>query len=435
MVVPSSRSQRTEIGSTVLIAVIAGAISVGRLLWRNPEALTQVLWAEDGLFPLCVEKSGYLSCLFDPFAGYLIFLPRVLAGATAVFPPSQWALVANLIAGALAGIACGWAWWWLRRFGIGIVASAAGSLLLVLAPIVGLEALNVVASGYMPLLLVGTIALAFPLKPYPAKSAAVLLLIAGLTIPSAAVLLLVLALQVLVGAIRKRAALWLVGGLLMGLLVQAVVALTSDVPRPVSLGWESLRTWVELVPTAVLSFWPGLNLGEETVFTNYVSTPASWTGWILILAILVWGFWLIVLRRDRLRGAGILLVVGVIVGAIPSVIGYTNNRYFVVPCILWAVALLVCLDPVIRRLRPLFLVLIGALVLIIWWPSLPASAWRTTAAPPWQGEVARVAAHCIADPTLTERPVFTPFWPPNWGDGLSEPSHPNLSCALGKDWR
>ncbi|HBJ72171.1 MAG TPA: hypothetical protein DDY88_00300 [Actinobacteria bacterium] len=430
----SSRSRNLEISAAVLIAFIAAAISLGRLLWRNPEALTQVLWAEDGLFPLCVEKAGYLSCLFDPFAGYSIFLPRALAGITAIFPPSQWALAANLIASVLAGVACAWAWWWLRRFGLGIVTSAVGALLLVLAPIVGLEALNVVASAYMPLLFVGTIALAFPLKPYPAKSVSVLLLLAGLTIPSAAVLLFVLAFQVLVGAIRKRAALWLFGGLLIGLIVQATVALTSDVPRPVSLGWESLRTWVELIPTAALSFWPGLNLGEVTVFTNYVSTPAAWTAWVLVTAILVCGLWLIVFRRDRLRGAGILLLVGVVVGAMPSVIGYTNNRYFVVPCILWALAVLVCLDPVVARLRPLLLVLIGGLVLIIWWPSLPASVWRTTAAPPWQGEVTRLAVHCISDPTLTERPVFTPFWPPNWGDGLQEPSHPNLPCTIGKDW-
>lgn len=434
MSLESSRSRNLEISSAVLIAFIAAAISSGRLLWRNPDALTQVLWAEDGLFPLCVEKAGYLSCLLDPFAGYSIFLPRALAGVTASFPPSQWALVANLIASILAGIACAWAWWWLRRFGLGVVTSAVGALLLVLAPIVGLEALNVVASGYMPLLFVGTIALAFPLKSYPAKSVAVLLLIAGLTIPSASVLLFVLAFQVLVGAIGKRSALWLFGGLLIGLIVQAAVALTSDVPRPVSLGWESLRTWVELIPTAVLSFWPGLNLGEVTVFTNYVSTPAAWTAWVLVLAILVCSFWLIVFRRDRLRGAGILLLVGVIVGAIPSVIGYTNNRYFVVPCILWAVAVLVCLDPVISRLRPMVLALIGALVLIVWWPSMPASVWRTTAAPPWQVEVARVAAHCIAEPTLTERPIFTPFWPPNWGDGMNEPSHPNLPCTIGKDW-
>ena len=427
-------ARRRELALALLFGILGTAISLGRLWWANADSLTQVLWAEDGLFPLCVEKASYLSCLFDPFAGYSIFLPRALAGVTAAFPQSQWALVANLIAGILAGITTGWAWWWLRRYGLGAVASGVVSLLIVLAPIVGLEALNVIASVYMPLLYLGALFLAFPIRPFPAKSVGVLLLIAGLTIPSAAILLPVLILQLAIGAIRRRESIWLFGGLLIGLAVQAIVALTSDVPRPLGAGWDSLHAWVESVPTAVLSFWPGLSQGEITVFTNYVSTPSPWTGWLLVLAILLWGLWLVVRRSGRLRGAGLLLIVGIVVGAMPSVIGYANNRYFVVPCILWAAAVVICLEPLIRRTRPLVLALVGAVVLVVWWTALPASHWRTTPAPAWQGEVARVAAHCISDPSLTERPQFTPWWPLNWGDGLSEPSHPNLPCSIGKDW-
>jgi len=390
--------------------------------------------AEDGLFPLCVEKAGYFSCLFDPFAGYSIFLPRVFSGVTASFAPAQWALVSNLIAACLVGVACAWAWWWLRRYGLSFLTSLVVSLLLVIAPIVGLEALNVVASIYMPLLFVSAIALAFPLRPYPTKTIAALLLVTALTIPSAAILAVVLALQVMARKIGRRASLWLFGGLFIGLVVQAIVAVTSSVPRPVNPGWDALRAWIDLVPTALLSFWPGLNLGEITVFTNYVSTPSPYIGWILVLALLVSGVWLFMQRTDRLRGAGLLILIGIAVGAMPSVIGYTNNRYFVVPCILWAAALVILLDNRIRSAKPWTLAIIGVVVLLIWWPALPASAWRATPAPAWQGEVSRVAAHCKTVPGLTERPVFTPFWPPNWGDGLREPSHPNLPCAIGENW-
>ena len=78
--------------------------------------------------------------------------------------------------------------------------------------------------------------------------------------------------------------------------------------------------------------------------------------------------------------------------------------------------------------------IVAAVVGILWWPALPASAWRTTPAPSWPDEVARVVAHCTADPGLSERPVFTPFWPPDWGDALAEPSHPSVSCLIARKW-
>ena len=82
-----------------------------------------------------------------------------------------------------------------------------------------------------------------------------------------------------------------------------------------------------------------------------------------------------------------------------------------------------------------WMVAIGiAAVVVIWWPAFGASWFRTTPAPPWQEEVARVAASCKADPGKSERPIFSPYWPPNWGDGLAEPSHPNLPCVIGYSW-
>ena len=116
------------------------------------------------------------------------------------------------------------------------------------------------------------------------------------------------------------------------------------------------------------------------------------------------------------------------------IIGGNNNRYFVVPLLLWGAAGLVALDNVFRRSR-WWMVAIGiAAVVVIWWPAFGASWFRTTPAPPWQEEVARVAASCKADPGKSERPIFSPFWPPNWGDGLAEPSHPNLPCVIGYTW-
>lgn len=418
----------------LLVGLIGALISVGRLWLANPAALTEVLWAEDGLFPLCVEKAGWLNCLFDPFAGYSIFLPRVLAGVTALFPASTWPLVVLVLGSVLAGVTSALAFWWVRRFGLGVVAAVVIAVLPVLAPIVGMEAVNVIASVYMPMLYLGALFLALPLERYPTWPVALFLLLSALTIPSTALLLGVLLVQVVVREIRARTALVLFIASAIGLAVQWVVASGATRPRELMTSMDSLRSWVDSVPTAILTFWPGLNLGEVTVFTNYVSRPFAWTGWVLVGLLIGVGVWLLVGRSSRRRGAGLLILAGVALGAFPSVIGYANNRYFVVPALLWAASLLVLLDPVIRRSRWWLVALVAAVVLVIWWPSIPASAWRTTPAPSWPSEVARVVAACTADPSLVERPIFTPFWPPNWGDGLAEPSHPNLPCLIGRRW-
>jgi len=123
---------------------------------------------------------------------------------------------------------------------------------------------------------------------------------------------------------------------------------------------------------------------------------------------------------------------GLAFGAVPAILGGANNRYFVVPLLLWVAALLVAIDPWVQRSRVWVLVLVAAIIVVLWWPLIPASWYRTKPAPPWADEVARIHNSCNADPAKQERIIFSPYWPPNWGDGLSEPTHPNLSCLVGR---
>ena len=61
---------------------------------------------------------------------------------------------------------------------------------------------------------------------------------------------------------------------------------------------------------------------------------------------------------------------------------------------------------------------------------IDASAFASSPAPPWQDEVLLVENACMADPALQERIIFSPHWPPDWDDALSEPTHPNLPCTV-----
>ena len=156
-VVMGTSSQRAV--WSLFVGLVAVGISLGRLWLGNPDALQENLWAEDGLFPLCIHKADFLTCLGDPFAGYFLFLPRVLAWPISLLPVESWALGANLVAAVLAGIVTACAFLIMARAGLGAYVSVAVALLPVVTPMVGLEAINAIGSGYMLLLFLATLAL------------------------------------------------------------------------------------------------------------------------------------------------------------------------------------------------------------------------------------------------------------------------------------
>jgi len=420
---------------SLVVGLVAGAFSLLRLWWGNPDALTQVIWAEDGVFPLCVEKAGFLTCLTDPFAGYLLFLPRLAAGVVALVPVEQWALATNLLAGLIAGVVAGLAFAVVRRYGLGWVASVVIALLPVIVPVVGFEAINALGSSYMLLLYLSTLVLAFPVRTHVVSwpmtiAVAVLLLLTTLTIPTAGVFLALIVVQAWRRAIPWRAGLVWAGVVVVGLLAQWFTAVNAEKPRVIDASADSFTAWVNSVPETILTFWPGLRLESYDFFGVFPVSPLPVTGAIVALAITVGGLVLVLRGGDGMVSIGLLMLTGVVVGAVPMIIGGSNNRYFVVPLLLWAAAVMVALDPLARRSRPWMVGIVVVIVTLVWWPALPASWFRTMPAPPWTDEVLRVENACMADPALQERIIFSPYWPPNWGDALSEPTHPNLPCTV-----
>ncbi len=443
---PSGRAA-VRFGLPVLVGILAGFISLLRLWLGNHQALTEVVWAEDGVFPLCVEKAGFLTCLIDPFAGYLLALPRLIAGFVAILPVSSWALATNLLAALLAALACGFAFYWSRRFGLGWVASAVIGLLPVIAPVVGLEAINALGSSYMLLLYVSTLVLALPMAFDAGASRSVsiwrwpsvlgfalLFLLTALTIPTAGVFLALIAVQVLRRALPRRVALIWVVVIVLGLLAQWWTAVNAAKPRVVAASVDSFTGWVDSLPSTILTYWPGMQLGDYDFFGVFPVSELAWTGWLVLIALVIGGLLLVIWGGDHGVSIGLLMLAGIVIGAVPTIIGGSNNRYFVVPLLLWGAAAMIALDPIVRRSRWWVVTLLIVLVGIIWSPMFSASWFRTMPAPPWSAEVARVENACKADPALQERIIFSPYWPPNWGDALAEPTHPNLPCVVVWKW-
>lgn len=425
----------------IVIGLIAGIISIGRLWLFDRSAPTQVLWAEDGLFTLCIPKSGFWTCLTDPFGGYLPFLQRVLVWPISLLHWEHWALAANLVAAAMTGIVCALVFLILRRFGAGWFVSIVIALLPVISPMSGLEVINTIGSSYMLLLFISTLFIALPPQdsehrqsPVYVTLGAVLMLITALTIPSAVVLLPLLLIVLFRGFWSLWAAIIWFATLIAGLAVQFMFTVTAEVPRQLDVGADTLNSWADSIPISLLTYWPGLSIGEFAFFSNFSLAPLGITGWLMALGLLALSLWWITRGAQRQIVAGVLILAGLGFGLIPSAIGYANNRYFVVPVLLWGAALLIALDPRIRRARPLTVVAVSVIVAVIWLPAIPASAYRATPAPPWSDEVARVQARCAVEPEFVERPIFTPFWPPNWGDEMTEPTHPSLPCLVVWRW-
>ena len=422
----------------VLVGLLAAGLSLGRLLWSDSTRLTENLWAEDGLFPLCVVKGDFVSCLVDPFSGYFLFVPRVGAGLISLLPMEQWALAANALAATIAGVAAMIAWAAARRSGASWSGSLLTSLLVVLAPIVGLEAINALGSAYIPLVFASTLALAFPPEKRGGKLAlGVLLGITVLTIPSAGVLLVgvgVLAFRrVIVGV-------WVVVYgviLLVGLATQWLVGRTAETPRNLELTSQGIDGWFSTIPSAVVSFWPGLTFGEGTIFGMFDVTPFALTGLAISAGVLSLGIWSAV-RGDV--GISVLILSGLGVGLIPTVTGYANNRYFVLPALLWAAAAILVIDRrwAVRHRWLMPTLLVASVVL--WTPALPVSEFRGTTSPPWSLEVERLRAECAGDPARTVQVRFSPDWPRETtqldpittADALCFAISPKLGIELGQ---
>lgn len=406
-------SKAATVWTAAVAGAVAGLLSVGRLLLGNPSALSTIVWAEDGLFALCARANGPVPCLVEPYAGYLLFLPRVIAWPVSWFPLDTWPLVTNLAAAALAVTSAALVVLVLRASGVGVVAAGFAAILPVLVPIAGFEAINVYSSGYLLLVFVAVLALSFPPRgAFPTWAYAAGLLVVGLTMPSTVVLLGVLAVQMLRRRIPRTGGAVAGVALIAGLAAQVWAALTTEVPRPISISLDSLMAWVRAVPDALMTVVPGQ--GSLTAAGTIAPTTLGSVGWagpVIVLAVVVGGTWLILRRDAVVSGLGLLILAALALGCVPAIAGYANNRYFVIPIVLWIAAAVIALDRWFPWRPNLAVAVVVVLVTALWTPELETSTIRSTAAPEWPPMLAQARALCAEYPDGTATLTFSPGWP------------------------
>ncbi len=290
----------------VLVGFLGAAISALRLWLGNSDSLGQVLWAEDGVFPLCIHKADFVSCVVDPFAGYLLVAPRLLAGVVALFPLSAWAVVTNVLAAVVAGVIAGLAYLILRRGGMGQVVSVLGGLIPVLVPIVGYEAVQALGSVYMPLLYVSVLAVVFS-QALNRWIVFALLLLTVLTIPTAVLLLPLVVMWWVRKSIGLSTLVAWSSALVVGGVAQFLVATNAAKPRVVELGPEGVSTWANSVLPAFMTNIPGFGaVGSDP---SAFPTIQQWSlGWLVVAALVVLGV-LLLMRGGNSAAVGALVLV------------------------------------------------------------------------------------------------------------------------------
>jgi len=406
---------------TVLVFLVAGAISLIRLQLTYSDAVTDVLWAEDGLFPFCVRRADVLSCTFEAYAGYLLLIPRLLAGVVAMFPMPDWALAANLTAAVVAGVGAAIVFLLVRASGRLLATSIFVALLAVALPLAAIETINVSAMAMSQLLIASSVFLALPPKArWAMGGGALLLLLTAMTTPAAIALVLPLAYQWWRRSIAPAGMYWLSGGLLIGLVIQGIVILSPEERRSVLPTWDRFITWIDATVAALGTLIPGVNFSDATEVFGLGMLPASpWLAPLVMLGLLI--FAVGALRRGHSvvrNAAGLILLTGLLASAVPSTTGYVSNRYFVVPVVLTATAFLLLIDEglqhriVSRKRSELIVTLLGLIAVILWWPSFPASELRAVPGTPWKSVVQDYVNGCPTNPDLPLRLLLSPNdWP------------------------
>jgi hypothetical protein len=360
------------IGAFLLIATALNVLRLGTDGYRT-------IWAEDAtVFMQAAFTHGYWQAIFEPYAGYLNVVPRLIGGLGKVFPMQDAAAIISVLSAfcaALSGLAV-----WFGSAGHVRDPRLRGGLTIgvALAATAGLETLD--SAAYVPwFMLVGTFWLLF-LRPktwWGAGLAAAFVLLTGLSTPGVWFFLPVAGLRILsLSFPRDRKVALVVGAWLLGGLIQIPVVLGQDQG---ATGW-SHHIWTALVQRVIdagilgegiggglwdVLGWVGLVVLWIVLMIAAVlglrRAPAS-ARWFVPLAVLIAFGMFVFTAYQRSAGPDLFWV--------PGISGSISSRYALVPSLVFLSAFVVILDGAFRdRLgrgpRVAWPALVGAIFLLI----------------------------------------------------------------------
>jgi hypothetical protein len=408
------------IGAIFALAILLQMLRVG---WS---VSLHSLWAEDGAvyFSGAVHAGNFGGSLFDTYATYLVFVPRLIGEVAYLFPLQDGPAAVSILSAGVVALS-GWIVWeatggliespWLR---------GALVLLTVLSPVGGLESTD--SGAYVPwYMLFATFWILFwrPRSSAAAAGAGVFALLAGLSTPGVWFFIPVALLRTL--AIRDRRDGLLLAGYWAGAVAQVPVLLFNKEEAVTPL-W-SHDIWTDYLQRVVDGAFFGLKLGGR-----------AWEhlGWaflivltVVLIAALIYG-----VARTNLTArllallaipiSLIMFVVSVYQRAVGSEMiwphglwGEQAGRYAIVPALLLFSVAAVMVDRRSRRRegegRARWLAWGLALLAVIAVAfSFHVENAEVRGAPPWEASLEHSAEVCESEPPEAETGVATS--PPTW---------------------
>ncbi len=408
------------IGALLVLAVLLQMLRIGWSISLHS------LWAEDGpIYFSGAVHSGVGGSLFDTYATYLVFMPR-LVGEIGGLVPLQDAAAAISISSGIVVALSGWIVWeatagliespWLR---------GALAILTVLAPVGGLE--SIASGAYVPwFMLFATfwILLWRPRTTLTAGGAGLFALLTGLSSPGVWFFIPVAILRTI--AVRDRRDGLVLAGYWAGAIVQIPV-LAFNKEEAVTPLWshDIVTTYLQRV---VDGAFLGLKIGGK-VWQN-----GGWAALIVIIAVLIIALAYGVTRTNftaRLLAllaipiSAIMFIVSVYQRALGEQMAWPahvwnegGGRYAIVPALLLFSVAAVMVDRRSRRRegepRPRWPAWgLAALAVIVVAFSFHVEDPEVRGAPPWQASLDHSAEVCETEPPEAETGVVTS--PPGWG--------------------
>ena len=229
--------------------------------------------------------------------------------------------------------------------------------------------------------------------------------------------------------VARRSGLIVFAALMLGGLLQFLVVLSAPSRRNMSFSSEALGAWLNDLPTALLTVWPGLYFGSVTIFGIFTMPTVAWTGVALAVGLVVLGVVLSVQWRMEQSVAGVMIVASLAYSLVPTATGYASNRYFVLTVIGIFAAAVLLLDNAFSTQRRMVFVAVVVLFAAGWSVALPASAWRVTASPPWSAVLDQARSQCANDPMAPARLTFSPDWPQEGVTDVQPPTNQFVPCS------
>lgn len=413
--------------ATVAVGLLVAVLSVMRVWSGGSDVLVRVLWAEDGLWALCAQKEGALTCAATPYAGYLQAPPQLVAAAVSWFPVEHWALAANLFAGAAWGLLGALTFASMSSMTVDPARRVAVALVPVLIPIAGIEVANTIANLNFPLLyccIIGVVAF----RPRSIRGAAVAAAVLAATLTSIASAVLLL--PVLAVRLMRDRRLWGAARIILfaGVVAAAMqvgVSLLTRGSRPVALGRATVVALIDFVPDSAGSLLPGWSFGPMQLFEEpWLVTPLGRLSMALVLPAVALG--LLASRDGSRRASGGILVLGIAVTAVPTLLFGPVNRYFVVLAATIAAALILASS---SALSGKWLCVVGIALVGTWVGTWSASPFRIAEGSDWAVTLAAAQSECAAGADHLVSLKFAPNWPFDPAV-LSDPKTNVVECGV-----